>query len=209
MIYQNRQWEKDCLAAQADLARLMPSLHAAKQKSEHWRDWYEYKLIELDRFCYTHQPRVILELGSGWTTRILTRYSTEFSARLVTVEQSEEWRKETEARGGGQEWFMSPAVASGDRIRYANLPQLERIDLLYVDGPASSRGDREYTCEDAVLLAKSTDVRHVLFDIRSESAQLFLNECGDRYHYEAGGTMPWTQPVYLRPRRHHSWFYKR
>jgi hypothetical protein len=198
------RWLKDCEQAHKDLAQNLPAVfaaaskHSSKDGGAQWAQHRSYQLAELQTWCEQRQPRVILELGSGWSTFVLSRYAAEFGARLVTVEENAEWAQ--------VEWFISPTVVK-DTVRYQSLPELAEIDLLYVDGPASDFGGRPIPGDDANILAARCLVKHVLFDIRRSSVDLFREVPG--YHFEPGGTYPWAKPEYLRPRRHHSWFWRK
>lgn len=212
----NEKYQEACACAERDLPRNMPALCAiAKATKCQWYSFYAYKLTELHDWCLANQPRTILELGSGWTTLIMARYAAEFSSRLVTVEESKEWRETGPLSllpdWARVEWHMSPRVIENKMVRYASLPQLDSIDLLYVDGPSSDcLGGSEHAGADAVRLVESgVAVKHMLVDIRNATVDYIRDSVGDRYGFEPGGTYKWSKPWYLRPMRHHSWFWRK
>jgi hypothetical protein len=211
---QNPRYPEDCRQAEADLKDNMPWLFAMRAEGVPWNNFYAYKLTELNDWCLANQPRVILELGSGWTTFVMSRYTADFGARLITVEENSEWRDQGVMpripEWARVEWFMSPTVVEGELIRYQYLPQsLPEIDLLYVDGPASDGKGKAVAGADAVRLIESgVQVKSILVDIRTSTVD-YMRSRLQGYGFEPGGTYPWAKPEYLRPRRHHSWFWRK
>lgn len=207
------QWPADCQEAEKDLARNLPSLHALRKGGPPWYDFYSYKLTELHEWCLAHMPKVILELGSGYTTHVMARYAAEFGAKLVTVEENDQWRQNEVMKRlpdwAHVEWFPSPATVEGETIHYQRLPDLPEIDLLYVDGPASDLCGRPLAGTDAVRLLQSVKPKHVLFDIRHLSVEAFREATFGEYVFYCGGSYESLAPDYLRPRRHHSWFVRK
>ena len=210
----SERWEKDCQAAENDLSKELPQIHtlrhliALEHGSCQWRGEYAYKLIELQEWCLKQQPRTILELGSGYTTVVLSRYARDFGARLVTVEEDQNWL--SKVQGWIPEWYrqevyISASVRENGGIRYCSLPDLDGIDLLYVDGP--SVVGPPTACLDAVVLAQRTRVANLLYDMRHISVDAFRDVPG--YGFEPGGSYEWSCPEYLRARRHHSWFWRK
>lgn len=210
----SEQWAKDCQQAEAELARELPRMQdlrirlSKENGSFQWRGEYAYKLIELHEWCLKQQPRTILELGSGYTTVVLSHYACEFGARLVTVEEDANWLKQVLSwipEWEQQRVHIAATVRENGGIRYRSLPELEGIDLLYVDGPSVIGPPT--ACLDAVELAQRTRVSNVFFDIRHISVDAFRDVPG--YGFEPGGSYEWACPEYLRPRRHHSWFWRK
>lgn len=209
------QWERDCQQAEAELGRELPYMLALRNrivKDEgncQWRGEYAYKLIELDRWCLHHQPRTIVELGAGFTTVVLSRYASEFRCRLITVEENREWL--AKVAGWIPEYYrhealIVPQMRDGDGVRYQGLPNVDSVDLLYVDGPAVHGPPK--ACLDAVRLVQAgVVVRNLLFDMRRASVDAFREVEG--YGFEPGGTYEWSCPDYIRPRRHHTWFWRK
>lgn len=206
----SESWARACKAAHDDLPRNLPAFCVAfnGQKMPQHR---AYQVTELHHWCLENQPRVILELGSGTTTFILARYATEFGARLVTIEENSAWRDTIKLPDWAQvQWFMSPVFCKGKHIRYTHYPDdLPEIDLLYVDGPNTDVLGRPLTGTDAVHICRQSLVKNILFDMRAVSVDYFRDEIGDEYGWEPGGSIELCRPWYLRPTRHHSWFWRK
>ncbi len=103
-------------------------------------------------FLYEHleraRPRVILEFGSGASTRLFAAWAAAHQARLISVEHDRRWVAEVE-RG------LSPTERAAVDLRHAALrltwrgmrqflsyrdldglaPSIARADLILVDGP--------------------------------------------------------------------------
>jgi hypothetical protein len=204
-------WSADCHEAERDLAANLPSLFNLRKGGPNWYEFYSYKLTELHHWCLTHMPKVILELGSGYTTHVFARYAAEFRAKLVTVEENDKWRENEVMKRlpawSNVEWHTSQSEVVGGAIHYASLPKLTEIDLLYVDGPASDgKGQVGIGGDDAVRVLELVKPKHVLFDIRHSSVDLFKAATFESYYFYPGGSYECRTPDYLRPRRHHSWF---
>lgn len=211
-------WGNAILQAEADLARNMPTVWAARQKYPNWQpQWIQHRslqITELAEWCYQHQPKVILELGSGWTTFVMARYACEFRSRLVAVEENNDWR--TSGVLGDLpdwahvNWWMSRVTGDNVTRHYEELPpDLPEIDLLYVDGPNCDAFGRSMIGSDAVRVVEAgARPKHVLFDMRHNAVDLF-RERVEGYHWEPGGSYELSKPWYLRACRHHSWFWRK
>lgn len=201
--------------AEQRLEKDQPAIFQARAKDPDWRkSWSQHRacqIAELEQWCLNNQPRTILELGSGWTTFKLARYACEFGATLHTVEENPDWQAKAKAMLPDfckVEWFTSRGYLENGTVQYRELPDLKEIDLLYVDGPAGTYGGKDYPCSDAVRLVESgVLVKNVLFDMRHASVELFREVKG--YGFELGGTCLSSVQWYLRPLRHHTWFWRK
>lgn len=208
-------WASAVQQAEQDLKYNLPSVYALRQANpQHkWSQHRSLQVTELSRWCLANQPKVILELGSGWTTFVLARYAAEFRAiRFASVEEDEKWRDAVAKLipdWANIEWHVCPRVVENETVRYQSLPDLAEIDLLYVDGPNGDYCGKSLTCVDAIRLIESgVKVNNVLFDIRNKSALEFRNKVSG-YGWEPGASVELDCPAYLRPFRHHSWFWRK
>jgi hypothetical protein len=212
------QWVQATEQARADFGKpnFLPWLTGI-QSTIHPGSAHRYlQLLELDGWCLANRPNVILELGSGYSTLVIARYACEFrNIRHVAVEESAEYRDwviQNMPEWGKVQWHLSPVVTdeTGGTMtrRYESLPDLSEVDLLYVDGPNCDYMGKSLAGSDAVKLAESgVRPKHVLFDRRNDSVDLFREVEG--YGFEAGGSYETNKPLYLRPLRHHSWFWRK
>lgn len=199
--------------AEADLARAMPLMAALRDKHKDMWGWtYAWRLMELQEFLYRFQPKVIMELGCGFTTHVFARHVEEFGGTLTTVENLPQFAERTKKyltpeQVAKTQWFLTNTETRGGVMGYSTLPKLDRIDLLYVDGPNNTIGDRVYPTIDSPQLCKSGHVEHVLFDWRHTSVDLFVRECGEKYEVEYGAVYQEhvDKPYYLRRCMHHTW----
>jgi predicted O-methyltransferase YrrM len=197
---------KDCRLI-ADLLARKPEL------KKHFPDHRYLQLVELQHWCRNNQPQTIVELGSGFTTLVLSAYAAEFRGkRLITVEEDEGWLeavKKDVPEWATVEWFSTPRVVENETVRYAELPRPGEIDLLYVDGPNGEYMGKSRACMDAIRLVESgVKVNNVLFDQRNFSVAEFKAKVTG-YGFEPGASVELSTPVYLRPFRHHSWFWRK
>ena len=191
----------------ADLLQRKPEL------KRHFPDHRYLQVLELQQWCRNNQPNTIVELGSGFTTLVMAAYAAEFRGkRLITVEEDDGWRdavKKDLPDWANVEWFSSPRVVENETVRYAELPRPDEIDLLYVDGPNGEYLGKSRVCMDAIRLIESgVKVNNVLFDQRNISVQAFKTRI-EGYGFESGASMESGTPIYLRPFRHHSWFWRK
>lgn len=208
-------WEAALHQAKADFKNEVRLLHGFLERNPDikWPLHRYYQIAELQSWCYSNQPAVVVELGSGYTTVILDCYAKEFvGKRIVSVEEDEAWRQHVATKimpeWASVEWFVAPRIVEGNTVRYERLPDLPEIDLLYVDGPNADYMGKSLGCLDAVRLVQAgVKVNNVLFDMRNDSVDLFREVAG--YGFEPGGSYKWSRPAYLRPLRHHSWFWRR
>ena len=211
-----KSWQDACIDAERSFPARHPTLDRLRKLSPDWqKSWAGHRslqLDDLDDWCVANQPRVILELGSGWTTVVLARYCAEFKGRLITVEENEGWRDKSVMPLMQEwckiEWYMSPSTVENNTTFYRSLPPgLKDIDLLYVDGPAGY-GPKAYAAVDAVRLVQAgIRPRNILFDIRHDSVDVF--KLVEGYGFHPGISYPSPKPWYLRSCRHHSWFWRK
>jgi predicted O-methyltransferase YrrM len=109
-------------------------------------------LLYLARRILEHRPQTIVEAGSGVSTLVMALACRKIGAgRIVSLDHSESFAEETRCllkAWGVQEYAevrVSPVVEreiAGRAVKwYAETPDVCDIDLLFVDGPASSFGD--------------------------------------------------------------------
>jgi hypothetical protein len=210
-------WQQFATLAKAEFTRecrlIAGLLERKPELKKHFPDHRYIQLTELQQWCRQNQPRVIVELGSGFTTIVMAAYAAEFRGkRLITVEEDDGWREavcKDLPEWAQVEWFSAPRVVENGTVRYARLPDLPEIDLLYVDGPNGEYCGKSMVCVDAIRLIESgVKVNNVLFDMRNISVAEFKGQVSG-YGFEPGASIELSTPVYLRPFRHHSWFWRK
>jgi predicted O-methyltransferase YrrM len=82
---------------------------------------------ELHRICENVQPASVLELGSGFSTYVLSRSLSAADARLVSVDDDPIWASKTEAFLR-QQGVTHPKVESIDAM-----PASLRFDIVFLD----------------------------------------------------------------------------
>ena len=197
---------RDCRLI-ADLLQRKPEL------KRHFPDHRYLQVVELQQWCRNNQPQTIVELGSGFTTFVLAAYAAEYRGkRVITVEEDDTWRDAVEQdipEWAIVEWFSAKRVVENETVRYAKLPKLDEIDLLYVDGPNGEYMGKSRVCTDAIRLVQSgVKVNNLLFDQRNISVAQF-KVAVEGYGFEPGASVELSTPIYLRPFRHHSWFWRK
>ena len=211
-------WQEYAEQADRDLAVRLPAVVATRQRDPNWRNYWpghrSLQLIELHEFCLQTMPKMILELGTGYTTFVMARYAVEFKAKLVSVEENMDWLQNHVA-GMLPQWntvsfWGSPVITDNGTRRYETMPSdLPEIDLLYVDGPNCDYMGKSLTGSDAVKLVQSgVRPKHILFDMRHASVDLFRSEV-DGYCWEPGMSYEIARASYLRGTKHHSWFWRK
>ncbi|MBS1262249.1 MAG: hypothetical protein MAG453_01592 [Calditrichaeota bacterium] len=113
--------------------------------------------LEYIRLIRQLRPETVLELGSGVSTVLAALQVRENGyGRVVAVEDDADWAKKTAddlAEHGVREWAeirhaaLAPAQVDGDTVDWYDpetLADIERIDMLLVDGPRDleDRGNR-------------------------------------------------------------------
>lgn len=102
-------------------------------------------LLTLHHHAHKSSPQVVLDLGSGLSTLILAKSAP--AARIISVDNSPEFAAKTaqmlhshnisnvdlrvaplNAHSSGVDWYQSSALAG-----------IEKIDLLFIDGPPGSK----------------------------------------------------------------------
>lgn len=200
--------------AHNELKRVLPSVYAMVKQypQSHWNWFYAYKLIELSDWLMFYMPKRILEFGSGWSTLLFARHVAEFGGEVFTVEETDEYIEQTKQKLGAWgkvHWHKAGTVIKNKLISYKSLPDVGAVDLLYVDGPSSTKADITYTGDDAVTACIRYPVKHVLFDWRHTSVDLFKEFAGLDWEYYKAGSYPGKRGLLWRQGemcRHHSWF---
>jgi hypothetical protein len=228
-VIQAERYKRECLQARRKLPEYLPRVHEfilRQQKSGgHYHLFSEYKALELWQYLLRLAPSHILELGSGATTSVMAEYvSLRKDVTLVSVDQDENYLNRT--RQG-----LDPAVRDnvhfelckrmvreigGLEVCYYDPKSLmrfpeNRIDLVYVDGPANkspTRAGRLMPCIDSVRILQAGHlVKYFLFDYRISSVLYFCDSFFSQYYHkdlhhqvlrEQG------EPWLIGPVRHHS-----
>jgi hypothetical protein len=105
-------------------------------------------LAELDRRLWTLKPRVIVECGSGVSTRVLAEYAARTGATVLSLEQDERYAHRTRRSLG--------RLARNVEVRHVPLAQTahgpwydtvlpDNIDFALIDGPTEASGGRAVT----------------------------------------------------------------
>ncbi|MDP3802987.1 class I SAM-dependent methyltransferase [Brevundimonas sp.] len=147
-----------------------------------------YKLVDLERLLKQHLPLSILEIGSGGTTPVFAKYAKETGARVVSVDESEEWAGLTAqmvaALGYADivEFVICPKRIDADKMeaRYEGLPS-EEFDFVLIDGPALEQDGTSYK------LAVCTDIfdlpppKVIAVDMRRPTVDAIWHRLGNVY----------------------------
>ena len=155
-----------------------------------WDTSYPAKLDDLAEWLQAYTPLSIVELGSGLTTCVICDYLKSRSDAACMSVDTLQWSNATAKTIpalDNHKFVEAAVIYSQTTANYqVDLAGME-IDLLYVDGP-----DVGGRCGiDASIIAATSNVLHVLFDIRHKSV---------RHFQEA-------HPNYINVKRasHHTW----
>lgn len=82
---------------------------------------------ELHRICENVRPASVLELGSGFSTYVLSRSLPAADARLISVDDDPFWASKTEA-------FLKQQGVTHQKVEYIDaMPASLRFDIVFLD----------------------------------------------------------------------------
>ena len=140
-----------------------------------------WKLFDLKKNLYEIRPKKIVEMGTGYTTKVLDNYAKETGADVVSIDENKRYQDEFFKKLGIK--LVKAVVSPVERDDIAETLEYklmsDKCDLLYVDGPDTSFSEIPYAC----LLAAKSD--HVLYDLRFPSMINEAETYGD-FFYEFG-----------------------
>ena len=101
-------------------------------------------LLTLVDLVRKHQPRLVVELGSGLSTLILAKSGAK---KIISIDHSEEFAEQTRAmlKAHGVRGVqvrvagLKPHISGVDWYDTSELSDLKKIDLLIIDGPPGSK----------------------------------------------------------------------
>lgn len=201
-------------------------LQIAEQGANH--TFSSYKLWELAGLLAEHQPRLIVEFGSGSTTAAFADYLEQNpAARVISVDEYPPYQDDVFAR------LARAGLPANERLIKCPCPKLIEVkagvditryepkyvehfagqtpDLIYVDGPTTNHPDKPgavLPCVDAVYLCEQgLFPRFVAYDYRIDSVRAFLKS-PYRHYYDAQlhytVTTPEEEPWVVEETRHHT-----
>ena len=165
----------------------------------------QYRFLHLYRLIKRIKPKIVFEYGSGASTVFIAEclrlndYLYGIKGKLISFEQSEKW-SELIANNFPHE-LLEYVELNLKHVRLENFSQKYRglyyendyypkeIDLMYIDGPTATRGNKEsedalqfWLCADIVKMVNNgvtikyavTDHRHVNF--------IFYKKCLTEYN---------------------------
>ena len=153
-------------------------------------EFQAYKLFELQKYLRMFRPTRILELGSGSSTFILANYAKKYGARVVSIDESDKWIKNTKALLGSDLSKLVTIKHSKRKLGFDGEITLvnydieleDSFDFVLVDGPSQRiNGLRRKDSVNANVVSLFPNVRNVLVDARYATFDFLSERGGDDY----------------------------
>ena len=104
---------------------------------------------EIYAHCVEHEPKCIVECGSGVSTKYLAQYAQDHDeVKVVSLEHDEKWLSDTRLRFNPKGVDLLHAPLGEDNWFEVDLEAVlegREVDFVFVDGPPGSTGGRERT----------------------------------------------------------------
>ncbi|WP_320045034.1 hypothetical protein [uncultured Desulfobacter sp.] len=153
-------------------------------------EYQAYKLYCLYNLLYSHNPKSILEFGSGSSTLLFGHYVKNAKASFLSIDENEKWALNTKQLvydmiGISLNIIHSPKIFVDTKktleMRYAYHPK-GYFDFVFIDGPSLRINDVQY--KNAV----NSDVFSILplpkvivVDVRRATAEHLIDKYKDFY----------------------------
>jgi predicted O-methyltransferase YrrM len=126
-------------------------------------------LLTLAQLVRTHNPKLVVELGSGVSTLVVAKAGAK---KVISIDNSAEFANKTreilrEHKVRGVEIrvaVLKAHIAGVDRYDTAVIKDLKRIDLLIVDGPPGSKNPEARMPARAEFIAKLSPKAIIVID---------------------------------------------
>jgi len=197
----------NCINAQKLLPRILPNvakqLEINREKKQNMQYFVEHKLLELwdmlDRYC----PQSIIELGSGLSTMIFAEYQKKGNfCEIISIDENKDYQdsvRETLLKND-IEFRVYDKIVDNDAmtVRYDYDFKDVEADFVYVDGPANTIENHDYTCSDTFTILENADLdvdTFFVYDFRISTVKKVV-ENSDRLKFKFG------HPISVSGRHH-------
>lgn len=150
-----------------------------------------YKLLQLKQLLEKHQPRNILEFGSGSSSVVIKNYAKKHGARFTTVDESEDWAKQA------RQFICEPGDDTITVIAREKVCDVGQdppsitysgsfdgaYDFVFIDGPSLTvDGKTLGAAANKDVLGLSPLPKVIAVDGRQSTANLIKKLHQDKYH---------------------------
>ena len=126
-------------------------------------------LLTLAQLVRTHNPKLVVELGSGTSTLVVAKAGAK---KVISIDNSDEFAEKTreilrEHKVRGVEVRVAelkPHISGSDWYDTEQLKDLKKIDLLIVDGPPGSKNPEARMPACAEFIAKLSPKAIIVID---------------------------------------------
>ena len=166
------------------------------------------KLVELRRLLDQHKPDSALEMGTGGTTAVMVDYGMRTGARIVCMDEHEQWLENSKTVAGGSE--APPNIRFLRRDKLLDLstkpttsrfdPVIEEeFDFVFIDGP-SFRDEKNVPYRgvntDIFTIHERRPPKVIVVDLRMETVHAIAERLGKQYKVtETDRHMPHTKSI--------------
>ncbi len=156
-----------------DIDRIMARHHAAGGLNNPVQP---HKLWSLKTLLEKHQPKSIIEFGSGLSTFVFSEYAKKTGARVLSIDEEERWAENTRGliQNPDVEVISKPRVLLLEKnppeIKY-DFQTDEIFDMAFIDGPNLKTDGKRHPAINSNVFDLKQLPKCIIIDGRSETAE--------------------------------------